>query len=69
MSLILLVIVRWVSVETEVRFTKRVLDVIHQDASIAVEPMLLDVANPMLMYLVVDVRDHSINEEVASMMI
>ena len=42
----------------------RFIDVIHQDASIAVEAMLLNVVNPMLMYLVIDVESHSINEEV-----
>ena len=31
--------------------------------------MLLSVVNPMLMYLVVDVEHHGINEEVATMMV
>ena len=31
--------------------------------------MLLGVANPMLMYLVIDVESHRIDEGVASMMI
>ena len=31
--------------------------------------MLLDVTDPMLMYLVVDVENHNINEEEAPMMI
>ena len=37
--------------------------------ALAVEPMLLYVVSPMLTYLVVDVKRHRINEEVASMMI
>ena len=45
----------------------RFLDVIHQDA-LPVKTTLLDVVNPMLMYLVVDVESHSIDEEVAPMM-
>ena len=50
-------------------FTKRFFDVVHQDAPIGVKSMLLNVANPALMYLVVDVESHSIDEEVAPMMI
>ena len=44
-------------------------DVIHQDAPLAVKAMLMDVVNPMLLYLVVEAERHRINEEVASMMI
>ena len=43
----------------------RIFDVVP----LPVKPMLLYVANPMLMYLVVDVKSHHINEEMASMMI
>ena len=45
------------------------LDVTHQDVSIAVETMLLNVLNPMAMYPMVDVESHSIDEEVAPVIV
>ena len=61
--------VRPVSVDFEVfRFSNRTFYVVHQDPPIAVESALLNVANAMLMYLVVDFESHSIDEEVAPMM-
>ena len=62
--------VRQVSVEFEVvLLTNRVFDVTHQDAPLAVKAMLVNVANPLFMYLVVNAERHRIDEEVASVMI
>ena len=61
--------VRLVSTDFEVSLfdTNQVFDVIHQDTSLAA--MLLDVVNPMLRYLVIDVESHGIDEDMTSMMI
>ena len=43
--------------------------VVHHDVLVAVESMLLNVLNPMVMYLVIDVKSHSVDEEVAPVVV
>ena len=43
--------------------------VVHQDVLVAVETMLLNVLNPMVMYSVIDVESHSIDEEVTAVVV
>ena len=42
---------------------------VHHDVLIAVETMLLDVLNPMVMYSVIDVEGHSVDEEVTTVVV
>ena len=43
--------------------------VVHHDVSVAVETMLLNVLNLMVMYLVIDVESHRVDEEVARVVV
>ena len=43
--------------------------VVHEDVLVVVETMLLNVLNPMVMYSMIDVESHSVDEEVAAMMV
>ena len=47
----------------------RFLAVVHHDASIVVETMLLNVLNPMVMYPMIDVESQSVDGEVAPVMV
>ena len=42
---------------------------VREDVLVIVETMLLNVLNSMVMYLVIDVESHSIDEEVAAMVV
>ena len=42
---------------------------VEEDVLLTVEAVLLDVLNPMVMYSMIDVKSHSIDEEVAAMMV
>ena len=42
---------------------------VHEDVLVVVETMLLDVLNPMVMYSMIDVESHSVDEEVAAMVV
>ena len=42
---------------------------VEKDVLLTVEAVLLDVLNPMMMYSMIDVKGHGIDEEVAAMMI
>ena len=42
---------------------------VEEDALLVVEAMLLDVLNPMVMYSMIDVESHGIDEEVATMVV
>ena len=41
----------------------------HENVLVVVETMLLNVLNPMVMYLMIDVENHSIDEEAPTMMV
>ena len=42
---------------------------VREDVLVIVETMLLDVLNPMVIYSMIDVESHSIDEEVAAMVV
>ena len=42
---------------------------VEEDVLITIEAILLDVLNPTVMYSMIDVESHSIDEEVAAMMV
>ena len=42
---------------------------VEEDVLLTVEAMLLDVLNPMMMYLMIDAKSHGINEEMAARMV
>ena len=42
---------------------------VHEDVLVIVEAMLLDVLNPMVMYSMIDVESHSLDEMVAAMVV